>query len=70
MCASQFDPDELLSPYSAFVFVLSTYTEGSPTTTATAFYNWLEDTSNDFRVPKSLYSSMLLSYSSSYYFVE
>lgn len=55
-CASKFDPDELLNSYSAFVFVLSTYTDGKPTQTTEAFYNWLSDTSTDFRVPRSLYS--------------
>lgn len=56
-CASKLDPDELLSNYSAFIFIVSTYTDGKPTQTGEAFYNWLEDTANDFRVPKSLYGT-------------
>ena len=40
------------------IFIVSTYTDGSPTDDAKWFYKWLQDTSNDFRVQKSLLFGM------------
>lgn len=36
------------------VFIISTYVDGNPPESATWFYKWLEEASNDFRVQKSL----------------
>lgn len=36
-----------------FIFIVSTYAEGSPPDDAQLFYKWLEDSALDFRVPKT-----------------
>ena len=36
------------------IFIISTYTEGTPPEDAQWFYKWLEDSVNDFRVSKTL----------------
>ena len=36
------------------VFIISTYTNGAPPEPASWFYNWLQESVNDFRVPKTL----------------
>ncbi|XP_071479201.1 S-adenosyl-L-methionine-dependent tRNA 4-demethylwyosine synthase TYW1-like [Diadema antillarum] len=38
----------------AFVYVVSTYTNGEPPDVAKWFYQWLQESVNDFRVPRTL----------------
>ena len=40
------------------IFLLSTYTDGLPPDSATWFTRWVADTASDFRVDKSLLSSV------------
>ncbi len=51
---AEVDPEETLtkmstSEDSVAVFVISTYTGGSPPDSAKEFFNWVEDMANDFR---------------------
>jgi MioC protein len=54
---STYDPDEL-NDETFVLFVLSTYTDGRPPDNCVAFYNWLQDLSLDFRVPKTYFQSI------------
>ena len=47
-----------LSQQVLYVFVLATYTEGTPTESAKWFYQWLEDVRYDFRVSKTALAKM------------
>ncbi|XP_057364640.1 S-adenosyl-L-methionine-dependent tRNA 4-demethylwyosine synthase TYW1-like [Daphnia carinata] len=44
-----------------FIFIVSTYAEGSPPDDAQWFYKWLEDSAFDFRVPKTLLADVRFS---------
>lgn len=44
-----------------FIFIVSTYAEGSPPDDALWFYKWLEDSALDFRVPKTLLADVRFS---------
>jgi len=47
----QYDPEDLPNePIS--IFIVPTYTDGTPNEETQGFYNWLEDVANDFRVTK------------------
>eukprot|EP00731_Ephydatia_muelleri_P023218 Em0015g801a len=56
------DPEETLtrqkSSCSICVFIISTYTDGSPPESANWFCQWLSDTACDFRVPKTFLSGL------------
>lgn len=56
------DPEETLirkkSTCSICVFIISTYTDGSPPEPASWFCQWLSDTACDFRVPKTFLSGL------------
>jgi len=52
-----YDPDEL-SEESLILFVISTYTDGTPPESCAAFYEWLKDHSLDFRVSRNSYESV------------
>lgn len=43
---------------STLLFIISTYTDGQPPESAAWFYNWLEESVNDFRVPRTLLSGV------------
>ncbi|ESP04730.1 hypothetical protein LOTGIDRAFT_135774 [Lottia gigantea] len=53
-----YDPEDNLVEENAngniCVFIISTYTDGQPPEGASWFYKWLTDTSDDFRVQKTL----------------
>jgi len=50
-----YEPEDSLSEeVNTCVFIISTYVDGNPPESATWFYKWLEEASNDFRVQKSL----------------
>lgn len=53
-----FDPEGFLSecrnPKNLYLFVVSTYVDGRPSENAQWFFSWLEDTTQDFRVQKTL----------------
>ncbi|PIK51683.1 putative tRNA wybutosine-synthesizing protein 1-like [Apostichopus japonicus] len=57
-----FDPEQHILPdfvkTSTLVFIISTYTDGQPPESAAWFYNWLEESVNDFRVPRTLLSGV------------
>jgi len=55
-----FDPDEFVTDSSQgfHIFIMSTYTDGEPPESAKWFSKWLQESSNDFRVQKSLLSNM------------
>ncbi|ELU18799.1 hypothetical protein CAPTEDRAFT_180119 [Capitella teleta] len=57
-----FDPEDTLAsmanPDAAFVFLLSTYTDGIPPEGAQWFCSWLQASASDFRVSKSLLSEV------------
>lgn len=59
---STYDPDDSLveeaNDTSLCIFVLSTYSEGSPPESASWFFKWLEEASNDFRVQKAMLKGM------------
>jgi tRNA wybutosine-synthesizing protein 1 len=55
---ANYDPDNLAEPNSTILFVISTYTDGSPPESCAAFYQWLEDFTNDFRVTKTHYQNL------------
>ncbi|XP_045174102.2 S-adenosyl-L-methionine-dependent tRNA 4-demethylwyosine synthase TYW1-like [Mercenaria mercenaria] len=58
---NKYDPEDNLADESTdtvCVFILSTYTEGTPTESAAWFYKWLEETSTDFRVEKTLLKNL------------
>lgn len=48
--AEEFLPQEASNPKSVLVLIMPTYEEGTPPDTAKWFYNWLEESSTDFRV--------------------
>jgi tRNA wybutosine-synthesizing protein 1 len=52
-----YEPDNL-SEASIVLFVISTYTDGSPPDSCLPFYTWLEDFTNDFRVTKTHYQQV------------
>ncbi|XP_071946298.1 S-adenosyl-L-methionine-dependent tRNA 4-demethylwyosine synthase TYW1-like isoform X2 [Antedon mediterranea] len=54
-----FDPEkhilnEVEGNTNVHIFVISTYTDGQPPEDAVWFYKWLEESTNDFRVQKTL----------------
>lgn len=57
-----YDPEDRLASdaasHSICVFIISTYTDGTPPDDAKWFYQWLEEASNDFRVGKSILQGM------------
>jgi len=53
-----FDPDELNDKESIVVFFIATYADGTPPENCKAFYNWLLDVYNDFRVSRDHYKNM------------
>lgn len=57
-----FDPEQHILPdfvkASTLLFIISTYTDGQPPESAAWFYNWLEESVNDFRVPRTLLSGV------------
>ncbi|XP_046390590.1 S-adenosyl-L-methionine-dependent tRNA 4-demethylwyosine synthase TYW1-like [Ischnura elegans] len=59
---AKYDPEDNLSDEandtSLCIFVVSTYTDGSPPESASWFFKWLEEASNDFRVQKTLLKGM------------
>ncbi|XP_032242372.2 S-adenosyl-L-methionine-dependent tRNA 4-demethylwyosine synthase TYW1 isoform X2 [Nematostella vectensis] len=50
--------DNLANEKSTCVFIVPTYTDGKPPRGAEWFYSWLEDSTNDCRVSKSLLSQI------------
>jgi tRNA wybutosine-synthesizing protein 1 len=52
-----FEPDTLVDQ-TCVVFVCSTYTDGTPADDGKVFHDWLEDTSQDHRVPKTFFSGV------------
>jgi len=46
-----YDPEDLPSD-GLVIFIVPTYTDGTPNEETLGFYNWLEDVSNDFRISK------------------
>lgn len=55
---ANYDPDNLSEPNSIILFVISTYTDGRPPDSCAAFYQWLEDFTQDFRVTKTHYQQL------------
>lgn len=52
----EIDPESLpknLAASPIYIFFLSTYTDGGPSTSAEWFYNWLQDLYQDFRVDRN-----------------
>jgi len=52
-----FEPDELVQ-HSLVFFVVATYTDGKAPDSCLGFFEWLNDFSHDFRVPKGFYSGL------------
>lgn len=58
---ASYDPDDNLAEETTetvCVFIVSTYTEGTPPECAAWFCKWLEETSTDFRVEKTLLKNL------------
>ncbi|XP_071446302.1 S-adenosyl-L-methionine-dependent tRNA 4-demethylwyosine synthase TYW1-like [Hetaerina americana] len=59
---SKYDPEDNLNEEandtSLCIFVVSTYTDGSPPESTSWFFKWLEEASNDFRVQKAMLKGM------------
>ena len=51
-------PIQCVADDTVSVFLLSTYTDGSPPESAAWFCQWLREAKDDFRVPKSLLSGL------------
>ncbi|KAJ3014650.1 S-adenosyl-L-methionine-dependent tRNA 4-demethylwyosine synthase [Thoreauomyces humboldtii] len=49
---ADYENEDLMSEKSPVIFILSTYSEGTPTDDAAWFYSWLEDVRFDHRVEK------------------
>eukprot|EP01129_Flabellula_baltica_P006239 TRINITY_DN2317_c0_g1_i1.p1 TRINITY_DN2317_c0_g1~~TRINITY_DN2317_c0_g1_i1.p1 ORF type:complete len:661 (-),score=169.57 TRINITY_DN2317_c0_g1_i1:44-2026(-) len=55
VCAlDDYDPDLLVESNNYVIFIVSTYTDGTPPDNAKKFYLWLEDSKNDHRVQRNL----------------
>ena len=52
--AEEFLPLEASKKGSVLVFIISTYTEGTPPESANWFYKWLSESAEDFRIQHSL----------------
>lgn len=55
---NDYDTEDLYSEKSPILFILSTYSEGTPTADAEWFFKWLEDTRYDFRVSKTCFGNL------------
>ncbi|KAJ8044014.1 S-adenosyl-L-methionine-dependent tRNA 4-demethylwyosine synthase [Holothuria leucospilota] len=57
-----FDPEQHILPdivkNNTLIYIMSTYTDGQPPDSAAWFCNWLEESVNDFRVPRTLLSGV------------
>lgn len=56
--AAVYDPELLPQEKGLCIFVFPTYEDGTPPPSASWFYQWLVDTSNDFRVDQGLLSPL------------
>ena len=55
---STYNPDEIMEANCYTIFIVSTYTDGTPPESCVNFNAWLEDQYNDFRVSKDHYKNM------------